>query len=254
LIELLVVISIISILASILLPSLSRAKSKALRVSCANNMKQMGVGFYGYSADYRSSLPLITFIGSDSQYLTNWAGHFAEDYLGQQVEFYNLSGWYVKMASLNNIYRCPARTEVLVPGMNEFWSAAKTLYQFTGTAIWNSQDDEILRHTRISAMPSNVLLAQDLIYTAPSSGWMNNHSYDYPSLSPEGGNCLFSDGSVQWIAEGDLVVPNPANGLMRPRAYGHYWSSIDGEHVRMFKPDGLNYWSEDQSAANGIFW
>ena len=57
LIELLVVIGIISILAAILLPALSRARESARRASCQNNMKQFGVIFKMYSGENKDSFP-----------------------------------------------------------------------------------------------------------------------------------------------------------------------------------------------------
>jgi prepilin-type N-terminal cleavage/methylation domain-containing protein/prepilin-type processing-associated H-X9-DG protein len=58
LVELLVVIGIISVLVSILLPSLSKAREAARSLQCQNNLRQLGVGFQLYYNKYRGAIPL----------------------------------------------------------------------------------------------------------------------------------------------------------------------------------------------------
>jgi prepilin-type N-terminal cleavage/methylation domain-containing protein len=60
LIELLVVIAVIAILAALLLPTLAKAKQRALRVQCVSNLKQFGVALTIYANDYNGKLPVTT--------------------------------------------------------------------------------------------------------------------------------------------------------------------------------------------------
>jgi prepilin-type N-terminal cleavage/methylation domain-containing protein/prepilin-type processing-associated H-X9-DG protein len=76
LIELLVVIAIIAILASMLLPSLSKARETARTVYCTNNVKQQMTAYLLYVDEYNGAAPTysdVTFTGAPShQYNQVW--------------------------------------------------------------------------------------------------------------------------------------------------------------------------------------
>ena len=99
LIELLVVIAIIAILASMLLPALSKAKETAKTIACSGQLKQIGTALALYAMDYGDYMPPFSGTG------TGWAAMVDKDYLFEPAAVWNGVGMVRKPKS---VFWCPS--------------------------------------------------------------------------------------------------------------------------------------------------
>lgn len=111
LIELLVVIAIIAILAALLLPALAAAKNKANKTQCANNEKQLGIGFNLYEGDRNDMVPPAAFSGGPSGAIATtqlgWDSYLHR-YIGGSVDNQTLLSGVIDFDLTPKVELCPA--------------------------------------------------------------------------------------------------------------------------------------------------
>jgi prepilin-type N-terminal cleavage/methylation domain-containing protein len=239
LIELLVVIAIIAILASMLLPGLSRAKEKAKRISCMNAAKQMNIGLTLYAGENDRELPdnhvgttpalcqpsypaydaMLAVVGGDEDALNcpNYRSHQSADPAagtsGGDVPYaYDLGDRYLIGLGI-------------VAGYD--------------TSSWSGKPHD--SPTRLTDDPDKVTVA-DKIYTSGVWGTVGSHSsggfinswmvqVSPAALGVEGGNQAWLDGSAHWKPIRDM--PSGGNNV-GPGTTNGGWAAWSGNESQFF--------------------
>lgn len=221
LIELLVVIAVIAIISAILFPVFAAAREKARQHVCASNIRQLGLAFMQYSADYDDHMPSASG-GGDAGVAGGWiyvvlypASDPGMIAIPQTLDPSRGSLFpYVKN---KQVFVCPDDSDGQITGDSYSYNSCMTTPSDTAGALWPGKNQAAFEDTSGTLLlaeegrPDANNSSNDGLFTIWNGGNSTAPGYDafnYSGRHGGGSNVLFMDAHVKWGACTRLAKDN----------------------------------------------
>jgi prepilin-type N-terminal cleavage/methylation domain-containing protein len=218
LVELLVVISIIAILASMLLPALGQAKEKSRRMVCGNQLRQQMIAATSYAGDYSDYLPRGHKYGGDPNGPVQQAKHWNDVTVELMRDEY--LGGDARMFSCPNMaqYEFPQRKKegggwtyrigYLYLGDKDLINSAHN-YAFIDRI---TDDDTIPVFAEINEWKTGAWAHTYAPHASGGSLYDTSTGFNPVAAGAAGGNFAYSDGRIRWESSSNLAAYYITNG------------------------------------------
>jgi prepilin-type N-terminal cleavage/methylation domain-containing protein/prepilin-type processing-associated H-X9-DG protein len=236
--ELLVVVPVAALLATMLLAVSNDAKQQLQAAACLNNMRQWGLGFMLYANDWNDYLPYDGAFNNPVCIPANTNAWFnvVPPYIGQKrlCELYTAGTPPTPLT--RSLWICPSATNVTVHP-----TLTNPYFMYAMSTCWHPQANPSVgfRRNRMTSPANTILFCEEPEDSLPET----NGAYDTVTRHFGGSNFVFGDGHADWIAFTNFCrAENPAcplplgnipwadsgpSGDWNAAVHYHWWPFLD---------------------------